>query len=166
MTHPGGRPSEYKPCFCKDIIEHATNGGTVRSFPGYLYKHYGVAVTYVTLYEWAKKDEEFANAMDTASGISYYFYETVGIHGMTGQLKRVTSEIVMPDGRVKRRYKPVKFEYKAWIMIMVNKFGWRATERSGVDPEAPNPAASQGDSPLPPQVVLQLPDNGRDKSDV
>jgi hypothetical protein len=134
-------------------------GGSIRSFSGFIYKKYKIHISIESIYRWGDEYPDFCDAMSAAKSISYYFYETVGIHGMSGQLKRVVAEVVMPDGRVKRKYKSVKFEYKAWVMMMVNKFGWRKGEGEGVE--------VKGQSALPApdvaQVVIELPDNGRDK---
>lgn len=72
---PGGRPTKYKPEYCKRIVEHMADG--------YPLVHFAVSigVAQQSLHDWAKKYPEFSEAMKMAKqAFEAKLYE-IGLQG-------------------------------------------------------------------------------------
>lgn len=78
-----GRPTKYKPEYCQMLIEHMSQGGTFTGFAG----HPLVLVDIDTLYAWLKSYPEFSEAKKKAQSSSHFFYDALGVQGMTGQIQ-------------------------------------------------------------------------------
>ena len=57
---PGGRPSDYDPRFCDEIIEFMGQGYSITAFAGHIGVHRD------TLYEWESKHPAFSDAIKAA----------------------------------------------------------------------------------------------------
>lgn len=175
--HAGGRPTKYRKEYCADLVEHMRTGASAESLGIFLVEKYKDAARMVgrqAIYDWFERYPEFADAKDRGEILSERYWLELGKQGMTGQLRKVVKEtpmidgqgkpIVGPDGKVllSREFESTSFGQAAWIFTMKNKFHWR--DRMDT---------TSGDKPLPPpgtpvpanvQVVIELPDNGRDKT--
>ncbi len=128
---PTGRPSKYKPEFCRAILDHFKQGNSFESFAG----NCGVSIQ--TAYSWLKEHPEFLDAKNEAEGLLHKFYEDLGKMLATGQIRRVKSEepVIGADGKavldprtgevlMKREYEPVSGNSTAWIFLTKNMLGW------------------------------------------
>lgn len=95
----GGSDGKYKPVYCKKLVEHMKQGLDFECFAPV------VGVTQRTLYNWKKKNKEFAEAYDIGFAYGYLMMQKIGIKGMMGQIKN--------------------FNVSAWIFSMKHRFGWR-----------------------------------------
>lgn len=95
-----GRPSKYKPEFCAALIEHMRAGFSFESFAAI------VNINNDTIYEWSKKNKEFAEAKKIAFAQSRLFWEKLCLENMHSS-------------------KEVSFNTTLWIFNMKNRFGWR-----------------------------------------
>lgn len=53
-----GRPSKYDSKYCEQLIEHCSQGKTIRTFA------YDIGVNQDTLYEWSSKHPDFSEALN------------------------------------------------------------------------------------------------------
>ena len=102
-----GRPSDYKPEFCEELIAHMTKGYSFESFAAVIGVHRD------TLYEWVKRHVEFSDAKKRARDAALYWWEKVGEAGLTGQLKG--------------------FNAAVWIFSMKNRFKWTDEKSAEAD---------------------------------
>lgn len=65
-----GRPSEYKPEYCQEVIDFMSEGYSIGAFAG----HIGVARQ--TLYNWMDAHPEFMDAVKVAEGLSQNAWES------------------------------------------------------------------------------------------
>lgn len=154
-----GRPSDYDPKYCKDIIEHMKRGGSIESFGAFLAEKYGddFAASKSTVYRWLANNEEFRDAKDIGQVHSLKFFEDIGNRGMLGQLRTISSEVITGTGKnkkVDRKYRTAFFQERVWSMNMKNRFGWQ--DRKAVD-------HSSTDGSISTVVNLNIPVNGREK---
>ncbi len=153
-----GRPTKYHPIFCFDVIEHMRRGGSITSFPGYLYRKHKIKINPDTIYAWKTAYPEFSEALELGKSCALDFYEQVSIKAMQGRLK--TSK---KDGS-----KPAQFHFKVWALSMVNKFDWKLSDRKQIDDSIakgmrPDTVEAElGDKKV--TVNLIIPDNGRKNS--
>lgn len=96
----------YDPKYCEMLLEDAEQGLSFEAFAG------RIRVTRPTLYNWAKKHEDFAFAKDIAAEISRRFWETKGIVGM---------------------HMGKEFNATTWIFNMKNRFGWKDRHDHKID---------------------------------
>lgn len=126
-----GQPSKYRPEFCRMLVEHQKQGGSIESFAGVC----GVAIS--SIYVWFEAHAEFSEARKEAEGHLHKFYEEMGKMLATGQIRRVKSEepVLDPEGKpvldprtgnvlMKREYEPVTGNATAWIFLCKNMLGW------------------------------------------
>lgn len=85
--HPGGRPTDYKPEYCEDIIGHMAKGFSLESYAGKIGTHRD------TLYEWMKVHQEFSDSVRVGIEKSLLFFETMGIQGAAGKLPGFNSSV-------------------------------------------------------------------------
>ena len=129
---PVGRPSLYRPEYCKMVIDHMKLGNSFESFGAVIGCHRD------TLYAWEKVHPEFSDSKKEGKELSLKFYEDMGKMIATGQLRRVASEEPVLDsnerpvidpgtGQVMKRitYAPANANPAAWIFLMKNLHGWR-----------------------------------------
>jgi hypothetical protein len=95
---PVGRPTEYKPEYCEEIIGFMSNGASQVQFAA----HIGVCKD--TINEWAKKHEEFTYARKIAMTKCEAWWEAAGQQGM-----RTTGG----------------FNAATWIFNMKARFKWQ-----------------------------------------
>ena len=93
-----------------------------------------IGIAIETLYNWEKKQPDFLEAKKIAVNEARYTWERLGIAGMTGKI--------------------IGFNATVWIFNMKNRFGWR--DKRDIEHSTPEGQALA-------QVVIQIPDNGRDK---
>lgn len=74
MTHPGGRPTKYRPHFCQLLDKAAAEGYSLTAFAGSLGSHRD------QLIEWAAKFPEFADAVKRAKALRTQRWETQAIN--------------------------------------------------------------------------------------
>lgn len=108
--HAGGRPSDYKPEYCQEIIDFMAKGNFTFQYANYIGKHVD------TLYEWGKVHKEFSEALKTAKQKCYDWWVTRGL-------------IMLNEPSNLHDSKP-------WLYIMNNLHGWgdnRKVELTGKD---------------------------------
>lgn len=94
-----GRPSDYDPDYCEQLVEHMGQGFSFESFAGKIGVHRS------TLYNWADTYDEFQEAKEEGEMRSRYFWEGMGILGMSGRLPH--------------------FNSTTWIFNMKNRHSWK-----------------------------------------
>lgn len=97
--NPGpGRPTKYKPEYCEQLIEHMAAGNSFWSFAG------KVRVSFETLDNWTKQNEDFMEAKKVGLGLLLTFDENLAKAGTAGLLERraktVRRTIKHKDGRI------------------------------------------------------------------
>lgn len=65
-----GRPSKYKPEYCKELLDHMREGFTLESFAG------RIGVCRDTLHEWSNTHEDFSDATKRGKAASQYAWES------------------------------------------------------------------------------------------
>ena len=97
---PGeGRPTDYKPEYCEQLIRHMSKGFPYETFAG------EIGVCRKTIYNWEEDHPEFLYAKNIGKEQSYAALMKLGMGGMTGQFKN--------------------FNATVWIFMMKNMCGWR-----------------------------------------
>ncbi len=115
---PSGRPSKYKPEYCKMLIDHMSTGLSFDSFAAV------VSVNQDTLHEWAKVHEIFSESKKIAFANSLIFWEQQGIDGLYSTVE------YSDDG------KPLKsksINASVYIFNMKNRFKWRDKQPDETD---------------------------------
>lgn len=105
-----GRPTKFKPEYCKMLIDHMAQGMSYESFAATCDTHRD------TLYNWEKVHKEFLDAKREGNEKRLAFYEKLGFEGMTG--------------------KHEKFSAAMWIFYMKNVHKW--TDRQEVKAQNTN----------------------------
>lgn len=109
--HPGGRPTDYRPEYCEQLINHMEAGGSIKSLSAKL------GVSFDAMYKWFDKYPEFNEAKKVGESLSYAWFEEQSHRGMW---------IPTAHGEV--------LNTTLWYMNMKNRFGWRdkhEVEQSG-----------------------------------
>lgn len=101
----GGRPTLYKPEYCKMLIDHFNTGLSFESFAGV------VGVARSTVYEWKGNFPEFKEATEVGQAKGLLFFEKVGIRIMMDQLADSNGN-------------KVKGNIAAWFIQMKNRYGY------------------------------------------
>lgn len=107
---PTGRPTKYKPEYCKMLVTHMAKGLSFEAFAGV------VEVNPDTLYHWANTKPAFSEAKIIAFGKNRLFWETKAVEHLTNE-------------------KGVSFNATSWIFNMKNRFGWRDKQPDEVSQE-------------------------------
>ena len=94
-----GRLSKYDPTYCELVIQYMSKGFSKDVVAAKL------GISRDTLYEWAKKHDDFSDTIKRGEVKSLYFWEKTGIDGMMGKIKG--------------------FNAIMWIFIMKNRFRYR-----------------------------------------
>lgn len=136
--HPGGRPTKYKPEFCKDFVEHLAQGLSVECFTATLYEKYGddTPSSKDTIYEWVKLYPEFSDAKRRGESLGQKFWENLGRAGAAGKLQN--------------------FNSTAWVFNMKNRYRWRneiQVEHSGSISKGPDITKLLGNPELAEKVA-------------
>lgn len=119
-----GRPSLYEERFNPMLLEHAKNGGSLKSFAAKI----GIARS--TLYEWEKTIPDFSDTIKKAEDLLEQWFETLFKTMASGRLTRVKKEIIKKseDGKeevISREYEPTQGNAAAAIFLAKNMVGWR-----------------------------------------
>jgi hypothetical protein len=131
-----GRPTDYSPEMCDQLIDHMRQGNSFESFGAVVMKGRN------TLFEWAKAHKEFQDAKEMGSSLCLKFYLDLGKMAAAGQLRRLTKEepIMVSDGKgghkpaidpstgqvlYRREYVAAQPAQAIWIFIMKNIHKWR-----------------------------------------
>lgn len=88
---------DYDPKFCDDLIEHAETGLSFEAFAGVC------RVSVSTLYDWANRHAEFAEAKKQFFALSQIWWEKKGINAIENP----------------------HFKTAVWIYNMRNRFRWK-----------------------------------------
>lgn len=129
-----GAPTDYKPEYCQQLIDHMSQGYSFESFSA------KCGQGRATLYNWEKANPEFLEAKNKGKEQSLLFWETLGITGTAGKLRN--------------------FNAVAFIFNMKNKHQWRNESELTVRPGAPVPQieATPDTAKLVKQIVSELDD--------
>lgn len=111
-----GRPTDYKPEYCKKLIAHMTKGLSFESFAA------SIDSCKQTLYGWVDKFPEFLDAKRKGESKSLEWWEKAGQEGLW-------SEITY-DANGKPESRKV-LNATIWIFNMKNRHKWR--DRHDVD---------------------------------
>ncbi len=93
----GGRPSDYKPEYCDQLVQHMAQGLSFEAFAGV------IGCVKGTLYNWAEQHDEFLYAKKRGIEACRLFWEKAGIDGLMNK-----------DG--------VSMNATVWIFNMKNRF--------------------------------------------
>ncbi len=93
------RPTKYRKEYCEMLLNHLASGLSFDSFAPI------VKVNQDTLYEWAKRYKDFAEAKKEGYSQNLLFWEKLGIAGAAGKIPN--------------------FNATTWIFNMKNRHGWR-----------------------------------------
>lgn len=104
---PVGRPTKYRPEYCKDFVEHLAQGFSIECFPATLYEKYGddAPSGKETIYTWCENFPEFLDAKRRGESLGQKLWETIGRAGASGKL--------------------MNFNSTAWVFNMKNRYRWR-----------------------------------------
>ena len=80
-----GRPTKYKPEYCKKLIEHMKEGLSYETFGAV------IGVCKSTVYEWENVHKDFSDAKKIAWQEYQLFWEKMGVNGSRGKLKGFNS---------------------------------------------------------------------------
>ena len=71
-----GRPTTYKPEYCEKVKAYMSQGYSKEATAS------EIGIHRATLYKWANKFPEFGDAIKRAEGLSFLFWEKLGINGI------------------------------------------------------------------------------------
>ena len=119
MADHAGQPTKYRKEFCDWLIEHMSQGYSLESFVGALFKR-GVRISRQSFYNWANKEHDsyqpdWAETLEIAKDCSLFWWETVGkdgLHGMS-DLNSDGKTIIRP------------LNTGVWALNMRNRFGYK-----------------------------------------
>jgi hypothetical protein len=94
-----GRKTKYKHEFCQFAIDFMAKGYSKMALAAKL------GINRDTLYEWARVNKDFSDSIKKGEAKSLYFWEKIGIKGMSGKIKG--------------------FNPAVWIFVMKNRFQYR-----------------------------------------
>ena len=86
--NPIGRPSKYDPDYCRQIVEHMSDGASITSFAA------EIDVARSTITEWEKVHPEFSLAVQKAKAKCAAWWERLGRDGASGS-KEVNPTLVI-----------------------------------------------------------------------
>lgn len=98
-----GRPSDYKPEYCTQLISHMSQGLSFETFAAV------IGTSRATIYNWADNIPEFLDAKKTAMDLCQLFWEKKGLDGLYST-------------------KECHFNSSVWIFNMKARFRWRDEE--------------------------------------
>lgn len=111
INYVTGRPTDYHPSYCVDVIDYGKRGKSRAWIAAEL------GTTRMTLWNWEQRYPEFLYAMQISRELSQQWWEDVGEHGMTNG----------------------PFNATVWTRSMSARFpdDWRETKVLAGDPQAP-----------------------------
>lgn len=113
-----GRPTKYKPEYCKDLIDHMSEGLSYESFAAV------ISVDRDTLYEWEKVHKEFSDAKKAAFDVNLLFWERQGLDGLFNETEYDEKG---------RPTKSKSINATVWIFNMKNRHRWRDKQPDEAD---------------------------------
>jgi hypothetical protein len=149
--NPVGRPTDYRPEYCQDLVAHMRKGGSFESFGAVVQK------SKQTLYDWTKAFPEFLDAKNVGLSHSLKFYEDLGKMIAGGQVQRIKRQsvvkdkdgkpVVGPDGQVlfDTEYEPTTAGQSTWIFMMKNMHKWRDRADINIGGQEDAPPVSYAD---------------------
>lgn len=99
-----GRPTLYKPEYCKKVIDHMAKGLSFESFAG------TIDTNRDTLYQWTKVHPDFSDAHKTGVDKSLLHWEKIGMEGLWEDRERP------------------KLSFPHFMLNMRNKHKWTNTD--------------------------------------
>ncbi len=115
LPRPRGRPSEYDPAFCEQVVEIAQEGAGLAEIA------YRIGITRDTLNEWRKTYPDFSDAMTRALDASHAWWEAQGRAGTWSK----------------------DFNANAYRLQVTNRFRKDWSDRQEVDHRAPDGPIAQ-----------------------
>jgi hypothetical protein len=103
MSNLTGRPTDYNPKYCDEIVEFMSQGKSITAFAASL------SVARSTIYEWASKHPEFSDAKRIAESKSEAWWEEKATEGMLGLISN--------------------FNATTLCFVMKNRFKWLAENK-------------------------------------
>lgn len=113
----GGRPTDYDPKYCDELVQHMAGGLSFESFAG------TIGVCRKTLYNWEAEHEEFLHAKNTGLERGRLWWERIGRAASSGQ------KVAGFDHK--------HFNTAVYIFTMKNRFKWRDSIEHTGDPDRP-----------------------------
>lgn len=110
---PGGRPTKYDPAYAELLLQHLSEGHTLKSFAGRVKVHPD------TIHKWRDAHPEFFDALAIGKASSLYFYEQAGIQGLFSETIREKG----PDGTSTTHSKTINAPVLQFFMK--NMHNWR-----------------------------------------
>lgn len=98
----GGRPTKYKPQYCEEMLEMARTGRGPTAFAAQI----GVARS--SLYEWAKDNKAFSDALERSKQLVEEYLVEMGMENMFSK----------------------DFNTKIWEMFLKCQHGWRDKDKT------------------------------------
>lgn len=95
--HPGGRPTAYRPEYCKEIVEFMSQGKHAIQFAARL----GVAKQ--TVYDWTKAHPEFLDAFKRAQAASTNWWLELHQRKASGEQREGSDVLIIQMLKVKDR---------------------------------------------------------------
>ena len=80
---PVGRPSDYKPEYCDQVVAHCTDGASLTSFAA------EIDVARSTINEWMEKHPDFSEAVKRAKAKCAAWWEKQARSGASGSAKDI-----------------------------------------------------------------------------
>ena len=125
--------SKYQQEYCEQLVQHGAGGLSFRSFAGLVH------VAETTIYAWAEKHPEFAEAKASGKARSLLYWEEVGRDGV------FDTTVSEGEGR-ERRVVSRRLNGNTYRLIMSNRFGWREKSEQAIEintPQTPEPDFSR-----------------------
>ena len=131
---PGGRPSDYDPSYCDEVVDFLKDGFSLAAFAG----HIGVARS--TVYKWADEHPEFSDAVKTGQAGAVLWWEKANRASATNGQGNPTSIIFGLKNRAADEWRDVKATEISGpdggpVSVKAEAAQWTI-----VDPEAPGGA--------------------------
>ena len=106
---PVGRPTEYNEDLCQKLIDHMAEGLSFESFGAVVFQGKS------TLYEWATRHKDFAEARATGQELSRAYWEKLGRDYVISRSESITNV----------GSNSASINSAVYGMIMKNRFGYR-----------------------------------------
>lgn len=106
---PIGRPTEYKPEYCQELIEFMGKGYSQEAFCGH------VKISKQTLYNWYDEYPDFLDAKTKALVACQMFWEQLGVNHILNESESFGNN---------QGSKSKSLNASVWIFNMKNRFKW------------------------------------------
>lgn len=105
-----GRPTDYRPEYCQQLIEHMASGLSYESFAGV------IEVSRQTIYDWEKVHEPFLDAKKIGAERNLLYWEKTGQDGLWDETEY--------DEKGRASFKK-SLNSTVWIFNMKNRHRWK-----------------------------------------